>query len=273
MGKLDRPRNQCDRFPRYGTANRLDATLNREAGSTIGDPLPPAWHWLYFPDLLATDALGQDGHPELGAALPPLGLPRRMWAGGRLQFEAPVHLGDTATRTSTIASIVRKYGTTGTLCFLTLEHDLAVDGVSCVKESQVLVYREASAAGGREPEPAPVASDAQARFEPNAPMLFRYSALTFNSHRIHYDVAYARDVEAYPERVVHGPLIATLLMDLADRDGRDLASFSYSAVSPLFLPHAFTTHAREGEDRSAELWAASHDGRVAMKATATYRQE
>lgn len=250
-------------------ANRMAVTLDRAPSFVAGDVLPPAWHWLFFHDLVEASRLGDDGHPALGITMPPVPLPRRMWAAGRLGWHAPLVLGEFATRTSTITAITPKEGRTGRLCFVTIEHEVTSGGAACVSEQQTVVYREADTGAGAAGESAPAGAAATRAWRPTSTMLFRYSALTFNGHRIHYDVDYAREVEGYPNLVIHGPLIATLLMDLASQD-RPLGAFEYRARSPLFLPEAFTVNVRQHAEGGLDAWAASADGRLAMSATASY---
>ena len=249
-------------------ANRMAVTLDRAPSLAVGDALPPAWHWLFFHDLVEASRLGQDGHPALGVTMPPVPLPRRMWAAGRLSFLAPLVLGSIATRTSTISAITPKEGRTGRLCFITIDHAVTVDGEPCIAEQQTVVYRELDSGTGSAGEPAPTDAAFSQAWTATSTTLFRYSALTFNGHRIHYDVDYAREVEGYPNLVIHGPFIATLLADLAVAQGRPIADFQYRARSPLFLPDAFSVNGRQA-DEGLDLWAASADGRLAMSATAT----
>ena len=253
-------------------ADRMAATLGQRRTLITGDRLPPAWHWLFFHDLTPTDELGSDGHPRGGAAIAPSPVTQRMWAGGRLTFDAAAHLGDTATRTSTISRIDPKEGRTGPLCFVTVDHEVAVGGTVRIREQQMLVYKGPGRSTEASAEAAPTDPQFTVTHRPCEALLFRYSALTFNSHRIHYDVDYARDVEGYPGLVVHGPLLATLLMGLSEASGRSLSTFDYRARSPLFLPHEFSVNGRR-DGSTAQLWASSHDGRLAMSATATYRQD
>lgn len=253
-------------------ANRLAVTLDREPGFKIGDAVPPAWHWLYFHDLVAASDLGPDGHPKLGVTMPPSLPPRRMWAAGRIDFVAPLRLGQEATRTSTIRTVTPKDGRTGPLVFVTIDHVLHVDGETRVREEQSVVYREPTAPAGGTSSLAPEQTDFSETWQLDNAALFRYSALTFNSHRIHYDADYARDIEGYPSLVIHGPLLLTLLLDAATQRGIDLASVRYRAVSPVFLPEAFTVNGRHDDDALA-LWATSASGHLAMDATATTQKE
>jgi 3-methylfumaryl-CoA hydratase len=249
----------------------MAVTLDREPGFTEGSPLPPAWHWLYFHDVVRASELGDEGHPRLGITMPTVPLPRRMWAGGLLEMRAPVSLGSWCERRSTITAITPRTGSTGPLFFVTVQHDLHADGQHRVREEQTIVYREMSVEATLPvPDPAPDDADSSREWRLDSTALFRYSALTFNGHRIHYDVDYARTVEGYPGLVVHGPLLATLLLDLAHSAGRTPATFRYRARSPVFLPHAFTVNLSE-HDGDLRLWAATEDGGLAMSAEARGR--
>lgn len=253
-------------------SNALLAALGETARVSEGDPLPPLHHWLYFWNVQPPTALGADGHPAKGGFLPPVPLPRRMWAGGRVTFLAPLRLGDRASRTSTILRTQTKTGRSGTLVFVTVRHELAGSGGPAVVEEQDLVYR-APAAPGSIAAPGPAESEAsatwQSTLDPDPVLLFRYSALTMNGHRIHYDLPYAREEEAYPGLVVHGPLQATLLAALASREGgRPLAQFDFRGQSPAFAGaplHVCGEPAAEG----ASLWTRQGDTR-AMTAEATF---
>jgi 3-methylfumaryl-CoA hydratase len=255
-------------------ARLMQATLDREPDLCDGDPLPPLWHWLYFTEVIPQSGLGRDGHAKRGGFLPPVDLPHRMWAGGRLSFAAPLRLGQASTRRSQIADVKVKQGRSGTLCFVTVRHEIVGEhGEACLTEEQDIVYREDPAPDATRPEP-PSAPQGAKRSEvvvPEPVMLFRYSALTFNGHRIHYDRDYCRDVEGYPGLVFHGPLTATLLAAMAqqERDGRPLATFTYRAVSPLFDTNSFRICVKPGDDQGLELWAETPGSRLAMSATAT----
>lgn len=251
-------------------ANRMAVTLDREPDFKAGDALPAAWHWLFFADTVPASKLGTDGHPALGVTMPPLPLPRRMWAGGRLEFLEPLRLGSHAKRESRISAIVPKEGRSGKLVFVTVESEVSADGVVGVRERQDIVYRELVSSGSAEPPTAPDNAAYSDLWSVNSTTLFRYSAMTFNGHRIHYDVDYARDVEGYDNLVIHGPLIATLLLDGAARHGHDVQSFAYRAKSPLLLPQDFTVNGRV-EDGAGTLWAATPEGRLAMEAEVELR--
>ena len=182
-----------------------------------GDSLPPLWHWVLFADWAPANQLGPDGHRRRGSFLPPVhDLPRRMWAGGRIGFHAPLRVGETVTRTSTILAVAEKTGSTGRLLFVTLRHQIAVEAGLALTEEQDIVYRSTDAEAVKPGEAAPPVAVAAAReFRPDPVLLFRYSALTGNGHRIHYDADYVRGEEGYPGLVVHGPLQATWMAALA----------------------------------------------------------
>ncbi|WP_406868966.1 MaoC family dehydratase N-terminal domain-containing protein [Paraburkholderia fungorum] len=248
----------------------MAATLEREER---GDTVPPLWHWLYFLPVSPLSEAGPDGHPKRGGFLPPVPLPRRMWAGGRVTFHAPLKVGEHAKRTSTIANIEDKTGRSGRLVFVTAQHTIEVDGELRLEEEHDIVYRDAPQEGARPPQaaPAPEGETWRRTVDADAVMLFRYSALTFNSHRIHYDYPYVTEVEGYPGLIVHGPLIATLLVDLVRRElpSATLQSFAYKAVRPLFAGQSFAVCGRPSADgKTVDLWAKDHEGYLAMRATA-----
>lgn len=222
-------------------SNALARALGGAGVRIHGDALPLLDHWLYFWDVQPPDALGRDGHPAKGGFLPPIDLPRRMWAGGRLQFHRPLLFGAPASRKSTILSVQKKVGKAGPLVFVTLRHEICGDSGLAVSEEQDLVYRApvtAAAAAPHEPVPAHLpAPDADwtAIVDPDPVLLFRYSALTMNGHRIHYDRPYAVEQEFYPGLVVHGPLQAKLMMRLANANNpAPLTSFEFRGRQPAF---------------------------------------
>ena len=251
----------------------LSATLDRpDPPPAPGTDVPPLWHWLYFLPLARESELAEDGHPRRGGFLPPVPLPRRMWAGGRLQFHRPLEVGDAIERHSRIASVDGKQGRSGSLVFVTVQHEIRDGQGLAITEEHDIVYREAPSPGApaARGQPAP-GSDAFARgITPDPVLLFRYSALTFNGHRIHYDRGYCEDVEGYPGLVVHGPLIATLLLDLLRREKPHAAvrRFAFKAMSPIFDIHPFTVCGRKEGERSFVLWARTHEGNLAMQADA-----
>ncbi len=253
----------------------LSATLNRsDPAPQAGDPLPAGWHWMFFLEARPMSELGTDGHPQRGGFLPPIALPRRMWAGGRLTFQAPLRIGDTVRKVSTILKVEPKSGKSGSLVFVTVQHEYFVGDARAISEEQDIVYRDAAAPGDPQPRttPAPEEAGWQRRVAADPVLLFRYSALTFNGHRIHYDRDYATGAEHYPGLVVHGPLQSTLLLDLCRRhEPRPVTRFEYRASSPLFAGETLSVNGNLAADRaSAELWTASQAGAYAMRGTAHF---
>ncbi len=250
----------------------LAATLDLPS-PVIGQSLPPLWHWMYFWSIAAQAGLGDDGHPARGGFLPPVPLPRRMWAGGRLTFIDTLLVGSDAVRTSRILSVEAKTGKSGPLAFVTVEHRIAVEGRIALIEEHDIVYRELPRPD-LTPAPAQFAPDNalwSREIRPDPVLLFRYSALTFNGHRIHYDRTYVTGVEGYPGLVVHGPLIATLLAGLVAEKlpTARLVTFNFRAVSPLFDTEPFTVFGQPGEDgETVKLWATNSCGALAMVADA-----
>jgi 3-methylfumaryl-CoA hydratase len=251
----------------------LTATLDRDDPPAPGQPIPSLWHWLYFLPLQRQSEIGADGHPTRGGFLPPVPLPRRMWAGSRLEFHAPVLAGQALSRTSRIADVRLKEGRSGPLVFVKVQHQIAAEGRLSIAEEHDIVYREMPKPGEAVPAGVAAPDDAQwtRRVVPDDVLLFRYSALTFNGHRIHYDRRYVTEVEGYPGLVVHGPLIATLLMDLLRRQRPDakVTHFAFKAVQPIFDTAPFEVCGRMEDERHVKLWACTPDGHVAMDASAT----
>jgi 3-methylfumaryl-CoA hydratase len=259
----------------------LTATLDHPASvATPGTALPPLWHWLYFLPMHRQSDIGPDGHARRGGFLPPVPLPRRMWAGSQLEFHSPVRVGDAVERRSTIADVTVKDGRTGRLVFVNVRHELHCSGAAApsstpaIVEFHDIVYREAKQPTDVEPPPQAAATGAawQREIVPDDVLLFRYSALTFNGHRIHYDRKYVTEVEGYPGLIVHGPLIATLLMDLLRRHlpEADVASFRFKAVRPTFDLHPFKVNGQRNGNE-VKLWAQDHEGWLTMDAVATLR--
>jgi 3-methylfumaryl-CoA hydratase len=255
----------------------LSATLDRDAQRPpAGTPLPPLWHWLYFLPLYRRCDLGPDGHAQKGGFLPPTPLPRRMWAGSQLEFRAPIRIGDSITRVSTIENVTEKSGRTGPLVFVKVRHDIgrADETHIAIVEHHDIVYREAPTPRDVAPPPAqaPSTSTWERRWAPDDVLLFRYSALTFNGHRIHYDRRYVTEVEGYPGLVVHGPLLATLMLDLLrhERPDASVARYVFKALRPVFDIHTFHVCGQPKSDgKSVDLWVRDHDGALAMSATAS----
>ena len=250
----------------------MSATLDRDDSNPVpGTVVPPLWHWLYFLPLSPMSEAGPDGHPKRGGFLPPVPLPRRMFAGGRFEFRHPLRIGDAISRTSRITDVSGKQGRSGTLVFVTVRHEIANGAGVALTEEHDIVYRENPRPDAPVPTPtqAPTGETFRREIAPDPVLLFRYSALTFNSHRIHYDRSYVTEVEGYPGLIVHGPLIATLLVDLLRRSLPEVtvARFSFRAVRPLFDIHRFCVCGRR-EGKSVGLWARDHQGWLAMEASA-----
>jgi 3-methylfumaryl-CoA hydratase len=272
VGRSETLRDEIAAAPVRG----LNATLDHPAMAVErGTALPPLWHWLYFLPQHRQSEIGADGHAKRGGFLPPVPLPRRMWAGSQFEFRAPVRVGDAVERTSTIADVTQKEGRTGKLVFVKVRHEVRCNGAAdlAIVEFHDIVYRDAKKPGDVDPPPTRAArGDWQREIVPDDVLLFRYSALTFNGHRIHYDRQYVMQVEGYPGLIVHGPLIATLLMDLVRRNAPDaqVAAFRFKAVRPTFDLHPFKVHGtRNGNE--VRLWAQDHEGWLTMDATATLK--
>ncbi|PLS20031.1 FAS1-like dehydratase domain-containing protein [Neptunicoccus cionae] len=234
------------------------------------DPLPPFWHYAYFWEPQRPADLGRDGHPRTGDFIPNLGLPRRMWAGGALEFHTPIRLGEPAVKRTTITDVQEKDARSGKLAVVTLDHKITQWGELCLSETQSLLYREEAAPDAPKPVPPVAPTDetvSQSRkFSPTD--LFRYSALTFNGHRIHYDRDYAMQVEGYAGLVVHGPILAQMLVNLAQGMLGELSRFSFRATAPLFDFEEATFCARPEGDNGLALWVRGSDGRMCMSAKA-----
>jgi 3-methylfumaryl-CoA hydratase len=250
----------------------LAATLDRDDPKPqAGDELPPLWHWLYFLPVVRQSELGPDGHPKRGGFLPPVPLPRRMWAGARFEFHQPLRIGESIVRKSTVADVSVKEGRVGPLIFVLVRHHVAGPAGLAFVEEHDIVYSEAPRRGETRPSSpraaAPTGAIWQREIHTNEVMLFRYSALIFVGHRIHYDRRYATEVEGYPGLVVHGPLIATLLAELLRRHSTaPLRTFRFRAVSPLFDTAPFLLCGTQEPDGRASLWAQSAEGNLAMRA-------
>ena len=253
----------------------LSATLDREDPlPREGDLLPPLWHWVYFLPIHKQSELGPDGHPARGGFLPPVPLPRRMWGGSRLHFHQPLRVGDAISRVSRIVDVSHKEGRSGALVFVLVRHEISNRHGLAISEEHDIVYRDNP--HPEEPAPAPRAAPAghdwMREIDPDDVLLFRYSALTFNGHRIHYDRRYVTETEGYPGLVVHGPLIATLLLDLVRNNLPDaaIAQFSFRALRPTFDTGPFQVRGRlESDGKTVRLWSQDTDGWLTMEATAT----
>ena len=251
----------------------LSALLDRDDPAPgAGDAAPPLAHWLYFlPSHRQSDS-GPDGHALKGSFMPPVALPRRMWAGSRLEFLRPLAVGAEVSRRSTIKDVTAKEGRSGALVFVTVRHEVSDAKGLVLTDEHDIVYRGESALAAKD-TPAPAGEEWRREIHPDPVLLFRYSAVTFNSHRIHYDQPYATKVEGYPGLMVHGPLIATLLMDLLRRNraGAVVNRYEFRAMKPLFDTASFSTCGLpDAQDGSAKLWTHDASGAVTMLANATY---
>lgn len=271
IGKSESRLETVNPFP----SNALAATLDREDPEYVdGTPLPPLWHWMHFLQLFKLSEAGYDGHAALGGFLPPVPLPRRMWAGSRLNFQAPLPIGRELKKVSTIKSVKAKSGRSGQLVFVTVGHQVFDGDTLGIDEEHDIVYREEPSADAPAPVPpqAPDSWEFSRDIDPDPVLLFRYSALTFNGHRIHYDQPFCVNSEGYKGLVVHGPLLATLLLDLLRREKPEatVKSFEFRAVSTIIDNETFSVHgtAEEG-GKNFRLWARRQDGALAMNAKAT----
>lgn len=250
----------------------LRATLFQEVGDPrAGDAAPFTVHWCLAQPVFPMSMLGLDGHPTRGGFLPPVPLPRRMWAGGEIEFLQPLRVGDESTRTSRIADVQVKSGSTGTLCFVSVEHSISSPRGVAIRERQDIVYREmTSSAPATAKAPPPKAQHIETHVS-DPVLLFRYSALTFNGHRIHYDRDYVTEVEGYPGLIFNGPLQAALIIEMAAklRSGKAPKTFTYRGLQPLFEGSEFSINANE-IDAGMELWTANADGQPTMKGTAVW---
>lgn len=256
----------------------LAATLDLDGDAIASGPLPPLWHWLYFLPRAPQRKLGRDGHAVLGGFLPPVPLPRRMWAGSELDFQRPLRVGDTVTRTSTIEEVQQKTGRSGELWFVSVRHVLTVDGETALSERHDIVYRAMPEPGqAQPPRPRlPHQPQWQRQLHADPVMLFRFSALTFNGHRIHYDHDYVRDVEGYPGLVVHGPLQAVLMVDLLRRElpRANVRRFGFRGMAPLFDHDVVTVGGRRDEQQPGRvlLWTGDDAGGQAMEGWAVVEE-
>lgn len=249
----------------------MTATLDRtDPLPARGEPIPLGWHWFYFLEATAASGLAHDGHAKRGGFLPPVPLPRRMWAGGRMEFRRALVMGESARRDSEVLAVEPRRGKSGALVFVTVRHTILGSGEVAAIEEHDIVYREAAKAG--EPPPAGTPAPSGARWIRSLigdpVLLFRYSALIFNAHRIHYDLPYVTEEEHYPGLVVHGPLQATLLLDLCRRHStRPVRRFDYRAMVPLFHPETFSINGNPSADGArAQVWTANEKGWTAMRA-------
>ncbi len=253
-------------------AEALHHTLDLDGDApAAGDPLPHFWHWIYFLESRPIRDLGRDGHPATGGFIPDLGLPRRMWAGSRVEFLKPLPIGVTAERIATIAKVEEKTGRTGPLAFVTIQYEVSGPDGLCIREEQDIVYREDPKPGtpSKLPAPAPSGETRRREISYTTNKLFRYSALTFNGHRIHYDREYAMDVEGYSGLITHGPLIAQEMLTFGETSpGGPAKRYSYRAISPAFDFEKLTYCAADTSS-GADLWVKGPDGRLIMQGEIT----
>jgi 3-methylfumaryl-CoA hydratase len=248
----------------------LYALLDKAPAPKIGDPLPPCGHWLYFTPMVRQSKIGFDGHPERGDFLPAIVEPRRMWAASDITFHAPIRLGDELEKTARIADVAQKVGATGALIFVTVENDYRAGGELALSEKQTIVYRDHPRPDEvpPPPKPAPEKPDWSRELKADPVMLFRYSAVTFNGHRIHYDHPYVTQEEGYPNIIVQGQLIATLLLDTfaAHNPGVEAKRFSFRAMKPLFSGEPFFAEGASNDTGGLDLWSRNGDGHLTLSA-------
>lgn len=250
------------------TVNKLASTLNIKEKFKEGEPLPYLWHWIFFLDICDLDETGRDGHPKKGGFLPPIELPKRMWAGGRFLFEGTLKIGEKAKKRSIIKNIVFKQGNQGKLCFVTIEHIITSQSKGRWIEEHDIVYKEDTVGSFDIPTlTTNIQADESIIIYPSSTLLFRYSALTFNGHKIHYDKVYCNDVENYPDLVVHGPLCATFLVNLClTKSPKRLKKFEYRALKPAFVDNKLEFCYTKDKDGSFDLWTKDHLGQKTMQA-------
>ena len=273
IGKSETEHGKVSAYP----ADCFTATLDRDDPPfKDGDPLPPAWHYFYFRELVKSSETGEDGHRAKGSVMPPIPYPRRMWAGTKMTFASPLRIGEDVRKVITIADIAIKDGASGPLCFVTTTEEVfGVHDRLTTTERRTQVYRDVADPDAPKPKarPAPAEPVWSRTIHPSAVMLFRYSALTMNSHRIHYDKDYVRDVEGYPGLLFHGPLTMTMMLDLFRREmpSAMITEFDLRAVSPVYDTMDFTVHGAPGDDAgTCKLWAMTGEGALAMTADVSF---
>jgi len=268
LGNSEERQDQIVAFP----ANALSATLNYDVKYLDGSVLPPLWHWLYFLPIYRLDQANYDGHAALGGFLPPVKLPRRMWAGSRVSFLYDLTIGTEARKVSTIKSIQQKSGKSGDLVFVTVAHQVFQNDTCCIEEEHDIVYR--SAPNIHATAPVLKTTDTPPEFsyvvKPDPILLFRYSALTFNGHRIHYDQPFCIETEGYEGLVVHGPLLATMMLDLIRQNFPDavVKYFQFRALAPVFDTMKFEVCGCKTSSSEVEIWIKRDDGVLAMSGSA-----
>ena len=267
IGRSETLADDITAFPVVGMAATLDAPMSRPEP---GFALPPLWHWLYFLPTARQSDITADGHPKRGGFLPPVELPRRMWAGSQLEFHQPLRVGQRVTRHSTIMDVTEKHGRSGHLVFVKVRHDYTAeaDTTLALREFHDIVYRQAATPSDpvTPPTPAPEGAQWERMIKADDVFLFRYSALTFNGHRIHYDRPYVTGVEGYPGLIVHGPLLATLLLEQIRQHLPDavVKTFRFRVIRPTFDVNPFTICGRVEEGGKVKLWGRDHEGWLTM---------
>jgi len=271
VGREESAMQRADGWPIRG----LCALLSREDVPCEGAKIPNAGHWTYFAPAVPHHFIDTDGHPRRGGLMPPFRQARRMWAGSNIVFAHPIHIGDMLTKTTRIADIAIKRGRSGELVFLKLSNSYAVAGRAVLSETQTLVYRHrpTSEEPSQVVKSTPANPDWSRQIDATPALLFRYSAVTFNSHRIHYDEYYTTQQEGYAAVVVQGQLVATILLEEGRRryPNREAATFDFRVVRPLFAGTTFAIEGRQVDEQTLELWSLAEDGTISLKATLSFR--
>ena len=253
---------------------RYRATLNMDIGNPKdGDPVTSGLHWMLGWNLVKNDELGVDSHPALGEFLPPVPLPRRMWAGSEIKVLKPIRVGDKVIKQSTVADIQVKEGRTGLLCFVTAEYNFLVNDEVTINEKHNIVYRDISKSGGGSgySKEIPDKADLSEKIFMHPTILFRYSAIGFVGHRIHYDHPYTVNEENYPGLIVHGPLQATYLLRAAEKlMGKPVKSFTHKVMAPVFADSEYMVGVDKMDDGSVSCWGATKEFGVTMRAEAKF---
>ena len=253
---------------------RYRATLNMDIGNPKdGDPVTSGLHWMLGWNLVKNDELGVDSHPALGEFLPPVPLPRRMWAGSEIKVLKPIRVGDKVIKQSTVADIQVKEGRTGLLCFVTAEYNFLVNDEVTINEKHNIVYRDISKSGGGSgySKDIPEKADLSEKIFMHPTILFRYSAIGFVGHRIHYDHPYTVNEENYPGLIVHGPLQATYLLRAAEKlMGKPVKSFTHKVMAPVFANSEYIVGVDKMDDGSVSCWGATKEFGVTMRAEAKF---
>jgi len=270
IGRTEETQDQVSLRQAVGMAAMFDL----DEKPILGDPLPPGWHWMLFPEIAKQSALSTDGHAPRGGFLPPVELPRRMWGGNRLKFFRPIKVGEDIRRNSKILHVKEKNGRSGQLTLVTVKHEYFVSKELALEEEHDIVYRSAATNGNRAPpgERPPASPSWCTEVNPDPVFLFRYSALTFNGHRIHYDMPYVTNVEGYSGLIVHGPLTATLLLELVRRElpNETIKTATVRARRPLFSGNNFRVEGSYSEGK-ASTWAVDSSEFLAMTVDVTFR--